>query len=131
MGNAFANDKKIIASRQQRHLNRHSNRYYEADHTVVEDDRFVKVIEGVGRGSEMQKGNPDRYFIKTVKGKKHVTRERFEAIKQDIEVLCTLDHPNIIKYYALCGNHKKFKVIMEHCPGKTLSQYRYNSPVNF
>lgn len=131
MGNVWAADKKIIASRQPRHLNRRATRFYKGDQKVVEDDRFVKVIEGVRRDSKRQKGDPDRYFIKTVKSKKHVTKERFEYIKQDMEVLCALNHPNIIKYYALCGNYKKFHVIMEYWPGKTLKQYRLDSPANF
>lgn len=129
MGNVCGADKRVIASRQPRHINEDATKFYKGDEHVLEDDRFVRVIEGVRKNSKKNNGLPERFFIKTVKAKKYVTKERFESIRQDMEILCKLDHPNIIKYYDFAGNHKKFHVVTEYHPGKTLKQFRIDSPI--
>lgn len=134
MGNVCGADKKIIASRQPRHLNEYATNFYKGDANILEDDRFVKVIEGTRKKSRKDKkikNLPERYFIKTIKCKKYVSKERFEFIKQDMDVLCKLDHPNIIKYYDFCGNNKKFHVVTEYFSGKTLRQQRIDETRTF
>lgn len=37
-----------------------------------------------------------------------------------MQILCKLDHPNIVKYYESFQNDKFFYIVMEFCEGRQL-----------
>lgn len=43
-----------------------------------------------------------------------------KSIKAEIQILSTLDHPNIVKYYETYENDKFLYIVMEYCPGGDL-----------
>ena len=45
---------------------------------------------------------------------------RLEALKEEVKILKTLDHPNIVKYYETYDDIKYMYLVMEHCPGGEL-----------
>jgi calcium-dependent protein kinase len=132
MGNHCGGDTKVIATRKPNHMNVRATKFYEKDgNEPIEDDRFIKIVEAHQKNSKDSKGMPTKFFIKTVKGRKYITKERFEAIKDEMNILCKIDHPNILKYYDLCGYHKKFHLVMDYSSGKILEYIRIDSPNDF
>jgi calcium-dependent protein kinase len=131
MGTSCGIDKKVIVTRQPNHMNEKANKFYKNNNRVVEEERFVKIIEADKKKNKKNKGLPDKFFIKTISGRKYISKERFESIKEDIKVLCHLNHPNILKYYDLCGTYKKFHIVTEYCSGTSLEMIRVDSPSHF
>jgi len=43
-----------------------------------------------------------------------------EQLKNEINILRSLDHPNIVKYYETFENHKYMYIVMEYCAGGEL-----------
>ena len=41
-------------------------------------------------------------------------------IKQEVKILSTLDHPNIVKYYETYDDSEYVYIVMEHCGGGEL-----------
>jgi calcium-dependent protein kinase len=41
-------------------------------------------------------------------------------VREEIKILQTLDHPNIIKYYETFENNRYMYLVMEYCPGGEL-----------
>ena len=41
-------------------------------------------------------------------------------MKKEIEILCTVEHPNIIKYFETFEDRRYFHIIMEFCNGGEL-----------
>jgi hypothetical protein len=56
-----------------------------------------------------------KLFNKTKLTMKEVTR-----IKEEVRILTTLDHPNIVKYYQTYEDAKYMYLVMEYCPGGEL-----------
>jgi calcium-dependent protein kinase len=57
--------------------------------------------------------------IKTL-SKKKLSEQAIADIKEEIQILQTLDHPNIIKYFETFENEKFMYLVMEHCEGGEL-----------
>lgn len=51
--------------------------------------------------------------------KKKIASE-LKAILSEIEIIKTLDHPNIVKYYETYQNNEFLYIVMEYCPGGDL-----------
>lgn len=41
-------------------------------------------------------------------------------LRRELEILKTLDHPNIVKFYEIFYDEKYIHFIMEHCSGGDL-----------
>lgn len=47
-------------------------------------------------------------------------KDELEAIKSEVQILNTLDHPNIVKYYETYDDPKNIYLVMEHISGGEL-----------
>ena len=45
---------------------------------------------------------------------------QIEDLKDEVRILCTLDHPNIVKYYETFEDTNYLYLVMEYCPGGEL-----------
>lgn len=45
---------------------------------------------------------------------------KIDNIKDEVKILTTLDHPNIVKYYETYDDIKYMYLVMEYCPGGEL-----------
>ena len=45
---------------------------------------------------------------------------KIEDLKEEMRILHSLDHPNIVKYYEMYDDVKYLYLVMEHCPGGEL-----------
>jgi len=57
--------------------------------------------------------------IKALK-KNKVTDEAIEKVKHEVDVLQTLDHPNIVRYFETFESEKSIYLVMEYCEGGEL-----------
>lgn len=46
--------------------------------------------------------------------------DQVNRIKEEVKILTTLDHPNIVKYYQTYEDSKYMYLVMEYCPGGEL-----------
>ena len=54
-----------------------------------------------------------KYAIKTIT--KARIGERIHLLRRELEILKTLDHPNVIKFYEIYMDEKYIHFIMEYC----------------
>eukprot|EP00826_Nyctotherus_ovalis_P000907 TRINITY_DN10078_c0_g3_i2.p1 TRINITY_DN10078_c0_g3~~TRINITY_DN10078_c0_g3_i2.p1 ORF type:complete len:373 (+),score=90.43 TRINITY_DN10078_c0_g3_i2:132-1250(+) len=77
---------------------------------------------------EVYKGFSTRGEKKTVVVKmvpiKNVAEKLIKSIENEVEMLKTFDHPNIIKLIDFCSTENHYYVITEHCNGNSLSAFR-------
>ena len=70
------------------------------------------------------------YAIKTLK-KSGITDYEFDLIKNEIEILSNMDHPNIVKYFGVYEDEYHIHILMEYLKGYDLSKIitlkQYNS----
>jgi len=52
--------------------------------------------------------------------KTKLTPDQVNRIKEEVRILTTLDHPNIVKYYQTYEDTKYMYLVMEYCPGGEL-----------
>lgn len=71
-------------------------------------------------GEVESKSNPDKKYKVKIIEKRHMEQERFDTIKKELEVLCSIDHPNIITYQVFCEDKKKLYIVTEIPKGTTL-----------
>jgi serine/threonine protein kinase len=64
------------------------------------------------------KHNGVQVAIKVMNKKK--LKDELEAIQQEVMILNTLDHPNIVKYYETYDDPKNIYLVMEHISGGEL-----------
>lgn len=63
----------------------------------------------------------NKNFITAVKTiPKRKLRGSKKLLRREIEILSTLDHPNIIKLYSIYEDIKYFHLVTEYCPGGEL-----------
>jgi calcium-dependent protein kinase len=60
-----------------------------------------------------------RYAIKSI-NKSKLNQEQVNQLSREIEILTTVDHPNIIKYYETFNDVNYFHIVMEYCTGGEL-----------
>lgn len=60
--------------------------------------------------------NPNKkYAIKTIK--RELIEDEIESLEQELAVMLSVDHPNIVKVYEIYLDHKYVHIVMEWCPG--------------
>jgi calcium-dependent protein kinase len=59
------------------------------------------------------------FAIKTLK-KQHLTKTYFELIKNEVNILSNLDHPNIVKYFGVYEDDLYIHILMEYLKGYDL-----------
>ena len=83
--------------------------------------KFKGVLGGGSFGSVRkgyQKNDKSKAFaIKSIE-KSKITKEYFESLVKEVEILSSLDHPNIIKFYETYNDEYYFHIVMELCTGK-------------
>ena len=74
--------------------------------------------------------DPDfRVAIKTISKKK--VQDQLHTIRDEIKILSTLDHPNIIKYYETYESPNYIYLVMEYCQGGELFEKLTNNREEF
>lgn len=65
--------------------------------------------------------NPSKKFaVKTIFKEK--IKKDMHLLRRELEILKTLDHPNIVKFYEVYQDEKFFHLVMEYCSGGELLQ---------
>ena len=61
------------------------------------------------------------YAIKCI-SKLHLKPNKIHQIKNEIEILSSLDHPNIVTYFCTVEDNKNYYILMEYLSGKNLEK---------
>jgi calcium-dependent protein kinase len=61
---------------------------------------------------------PRKLFAVKSISKKNLTKKDLEDLMREVEILSSLDHPNIIKFYETYHDEFYFHIVMELCRGK-------------
>ena len=64
-----------------------------------------------------EKAKRKYYAIKSI-SKKNLTEKDFEGLVKEVDIISSLDHPNIIKFYETYHDKFYFHLVMELCKGK-------------
>jgi len=67
----------------------------------------------------IQKGTSNVRAMKTIK-KTSIIKEEEEKLFSEMNILRTLDHPNIIKLFELFQDNRNYYLITEYCSGGEL-----------
>ena len=59
------------------------------------------------------------FAIKTLK-KENITKNYFEMLKNEVDILSNLDHPNIVKYFGVYEDELYIHILMEYLKGYDL-----------
>ena len=62
------------------------------------------------------------YAIKSIY-KKQLNKRDINNLEKEIDILSSLDHPNISRFYEAFHDENNFNIVMELCRGKLLSDY--------
>lgn len=81
---------------------------YSLDKKPIGKGQFVKVYKGL---STYEEGL--QVAVKAF-NKKLMTPEDIQAVKDEVDILVTLDHPNIVKYYEWYENKKYLYVVSQY-----------------
>jgi calcium-dependent protein kinase len=67
-----------------------------------------------------KKRNPEKlYAVKSIK-KKNLTPKQLKNLVQEVEILSSLDHPNIVKFHETYQDEMFFHIVMDYCSGQEL-----------
>ena len=90
--------------------------------SIEEKYEVIKELHKGGYGKVYLAKNKDTGDLRAVKSlsKNNITPEDLEKFKREIEVLKTIDHPNIIKLYEIYESEKHIYLVMEKCDGGDL-----------
>ena len=104
--------KKIVLKATGGSLNKDIRKYYKFKE-VLGGGHFGTVRIGHRRDEE-----PKIYYaIKSI-SKKNLSNKDLEDLMREVEILSSLDHPNIIKFYESYNDQFYFHIVMELCKGK-------------
>ena len=87
-----------------------------------------KVIEKLGQGAfgsafkVLNEEDNNIYAIKKI-FLKSATKEEIEDIKNEANILSSLNSENIVKYYDSFIDNDSFNIVMEYCEGLDLRKY--------
>ena len=70
--------------------------------------------------SAQSKVDPDVYVAIKVLNKKKMKQRELKVIGQEVQILSTLDHPNIVKYFEAYEDENYLYLVMEQCKGLNL-----------
>ena len=97
---------------------------YKLSQTVLGAGNFGKVFLASSAA------DPDfKVAIKTISKKK--VQDQLHTIRDEIKILSTLDHPNIIKYYETYESPNYIYLVMEYCQGGELFEKLTNNREEF
>lgn len=66
------------------------------------------------------KNDPNKkYAVKSI-DKRKLNEKKIQNLSREIEVLASVDHPNIIKYHEIYNDEFYFHIVMEYCSGGEL-----------
>lgn len=94
--------------------------YYEFNY-VIGYGNFGTVRKATKILHAVHNNRPLEYAIKSVPKKKF--RDNIEMLHSEIEILKTVDHPNIVKLYEIYEDRKYLHLVMELCTGGDLMDY--------
>ena len=69
------------------------------------------------------------YAIKSI-SKKHLTKKDLEELTKEVDIISSLDHPNIINFYETYHDQSYFHIVMELCSGKDLFEKVFSNNSN-
>lgn len=114
MGACQANAKNVKSTKSRAKVQ--LKKIYHVKKDPIGKGAFAKVLMG-----EL-KANPEIKVAIKVFQKSKLSELDVKYIKEEVKVLCKLDHPNIVKYYDVFEDHQFIFIVTEHLEGKTLSQ---------
>ena len=86
--------------------------------------KFKEVLGGGHFGSVRiaykRDEEPRKYYAAKSISKKNLTAKDLEDLIREVEILSTLNHPNIIKFYETYHDKYYFHIVMELCTGKEI-----------
>jgi calcium/calmodulin-dependent protein kinase I len=88
-------------------------------------DSVYEMGEEIGKGGfsvvyrATKKGNGEEFAIKVIQ-KKMVEGDDIKLLKREIQIMKKLDHPNILKLFAVYEDESQFYLVMELVRGKEL-----------
>ena len=90
-------------------------------------DYMIKETIGKGTFSKVKLGihktTKQKVAIKILDKSLISNTDELERISREMEILTTLDHPNIIKIFQIIENEKSYSIIMEYCINGELFNY--------
>ena len=90
---------------------------YRISHKMIGKGAFAEVYKG-----NLTSDKNTKVAIKWYK-KKRLFDKEIKAIKDEVNVLSTLDHPNIVKLHEVFQDEKYIYIVMEYLKGRTLSDW--------
>ena len=107
----------LISDRRKASANAGVNelkQFYNIDKHVLGSGSFGKVFKAQNKSDASQ-----NVAIKVI-AKHKLSSDEIDALHQEVAILQTLDHPNIVKYYETYEDPKFIYLVMELCPGGEL-----------
>lgn len=86
---------------------------YKFDYKIIGSGHF-----GTVRLAYIPSTPSKKYAVKTIFKEK--IKKDLHLLKRELEILKTLDHPNIVKFYETYQDDKFFHLVMEYCSGGEL-----------
>lgn len=90
------------------------NKVYEIDHTCLGEGSFGKVFKATHKSD-----SSITVAIKVIK-KEHMSKDEEISLQNEITLMQSVDHPNIVKYYETYIDKKYFYLCMELMTGGEL-----------
>lgn len=89
-------------------------KYYNVDTTTIGKGAFGKVLKA--------RSVTDKSFRVAIKvlNKSNMSTKDIKELGSEVQILNSLDHPNIVKYYEVYEDKKFLYLVMEYCSGSNL-----------
>jgi calcium-dependent protein kinase len=116
-------EKGLILSPNKKNKSRRSSIYVLNDEDITQAYTFEGQL-GTGYYGTVKLAIPKndlqrKYAVKSI-DKTKLSQEKLEKISREIEILSSVDHPNIVKYYETYNDEQFFHIVMEYCTGGEL-----------
>ena len=82
---------------------------------LLGEGRFSTVYEAQNRITDIMRA------MKIIKKEEHYSEEDEKEVINEVNILKTMDHPNIVKLFEFYSNEKQYSIIMEYCKGGKLN----------
>lgn len=86
---------------------------------------FYKIGKVIGNGqfgkvrlAQLHRESSRQFAVKTIAKSK--MGEKIYMLRRELEILKTLDHPNIVKFYETYQDDQNLYFVMEYCSGGDL-----------
>ncbi len=74
--------------------------------------------------------NPHKLFAIKSMNKKKLSKNNLDDLIKEVDIISSLDHPNIIKFYETYNDQFYFHIVMELCRGKDLLSRIYKNKMD-